>query len=293
MRKAITLVLIVIMLFEFMPSNHVMATSREAFNEINQGYSSYNSTSGTRTREEIAASNSQKREISKTNASFGFIGTILGCIIFVIPTVIHLLLTFVVLPENVTQAQEFTIEDLVLGRFELFDVNFTRAPRSLNEPLYVTSSTNRLVKENVAGWFYALRTFSLAALLVILIYIGIRMSMSTIASDRSKYKNMLIHWLASLVILMLLPYIIAIATNVCSLTVGIVRTMAENAMSIQVNNSQIAQTGGLNFEKTLLYGKVDESGRGFDGILTKLQKGSRMGNAFSRYSVLRFSILPG
>lgn len=161
-----------------------------------------------------------------------------------------------------------------------------------SEPVYVTSSINRLVKENVAQWFYAIRSFALAALLVILIYIGIRMATSTIASDKAKYKQMLLNWLASIVILMILPYIIAAATTVCSATINVIRGVAEKAVTVQINNPDVVQTGGLNFEKTLLYGKVDENGNGFDGILTKLQKGNRLGNVIISNCLLRNSVLP-
>ncbi|MBR6033568.1 MAG: hypothetical protein IKP28_02345 [Clostridia bacterium] len=44
MRKAITVVILIILLFEFSLNNRVMATSMEAFNEINEGYTSYTDT---------------------------------------------------------------------------------------------------------------------------------------------------------------------------------------------------------------------------------------------------------
>lgn len=68
----------------------------------------------------------------------------------------------------------------------------------------------------VAKWYYILRLISAAILLVILIYVGIKMAISTIASEQAKYKQMLVDWVASLALLFLLHYIIIFAITVNS-----------------------------------------------------------------------------
>lgn len=72
----------------------------------------------------------------------------------------------------------------------------------------------------VAKWYYILRLISAAILLVILIYVGIKMAISTIASEQAKYKQMLVDWVASLALLFLLHYIIIFAITVNSSLVG-------------------------------------------------------------------------
>jgi hypothetical protein len=51
-----------------------------------------------------------------------------------------------------------------------------------------------------------MRTLATAILLVVLIYIGIRMLLSSVAEDRAKYKKMLFDWICSLILLFLLQY---------------------------------------------------------------------------------------
>lgn len=80
-------------------------------------------------------------------------------------------------------------------------------------------------REAVAKWYYIMRLISAAILLVILIYVGIRMALSTIASEQAKYKQMLTDWVTSLALLFLLHYIIIFI--------------------IQVNSSLISALGGL------------------------------------------------
>ena len=66
----------------------------------------------------------------------------------------------------------------------------------------------------IAKWYYILRLIAAAILLVILIYVGIKMAISTIASEQAKYKQMLVDWVASLALLFLLHYIIMFAITV-------------------------------------------------------------------------------
>lgn len=86
---------------------------------------------------------------------------------------------------------------------------------SLNE-------SNIVFKKSIAEWFIICKMIATAMGLGVLIYIGIRMALSTVASDQAKYKKMLISWVESMVILFTLQYIIQaliylgnIFTNVC------------------------------------------------------------------------------
>ena len=45
-----------------------------------------------------------------------------------------------------------------------------------------------------------MRTVSIIGLIVTLLYLGIRMALSTIAEDKAKYKELLVSWLVSFII---------------------------------------------------------------------------------------------
>ncbi len=80
----------------------------------------------------------------------------------------------------------------------------------------------------IAQWYYIMRLISAAILLVILIYVGIRMAISTIASEQAKYKQMLVDWVTSLALLFLLHYIIMFVISINSSLVsalgGLIKT---------------------------------------------------------------------
>ena len=59
----------------------------------------------------------------------------------------------------------------------------------------------------VTNFYYIMRNISIAALLFILLYIGIRMAISTVASDEAKYKKMLGNWAVSMALVFVLQFI--------------------------------------------------------------------------------------
>lgn len=100
--------------------------------------------------------------------------------------------------------------DILFNKVAIFDINFFDIKTSGPE---VESLVNK-IRMGVAGWYYALRNISASALLVILIYVGIRMAITTIATDKAMYKKMLVDWIASMGILMLMHYIMIFAITV-------------------------------------------------------------------------------
>jgi len=61
---------------------------------------------------------------------------------------------------------------------------------------------------NVSKYYVIIRNLSIAILLGVLLYIGIRMAISTVASEEAKYKKMLFDWTISLVLVFMLHFII-------------------------------------------------------------------------------------
>lgn len=68
--------------------------------------------------------------------------------------------------------------------------------------------TSKKFRLEVAEWYYSIRLIAVMALLVVLVYVGIRMAISTIAEDKAKYKKMLTDWVMSIALLFVMEYII-------------------------------------------------------------------------------------
>ena len=106
----------------------------------------------------------------------------------------------------------FSIDKTVFNRVALFNINYFDTDESyeIADGVSITADDNNLaVKNSIVKNYYICRFIALAISLVVLIYIGIRMALSSVASEQAKYKKMLISWIESIIILFLMPYIMS------------------------------------------------------------------------------------
>lgn len=68
--------------------------------------------------------------------------------------------------------------------------------------------------ETIANWYIALRNLALVILLSVLLYVGIRMVISSASSEKAKYKQMLMDWIVAVCILFFLHYIMSFILSV-------------------------------------------------------------------------------
>ncbi len=103
----------------------------------------------------------------------------------------------------------FTVNRAVFNRVPLFNINYfnTDETYQVGDTTIHASSSINAIKDNVRTMYIVCRLLALLLELLVLIYIGIRMAISTIAEEQAKYKKMFIGWLESLILLFLLQYI--------------------------------------------------------------------------------------
>ena len=79
----------------------------------------------------------------------------------------------------------------------------------------VTSRQNTAyeIQGVVSKWYNSTRSIAVVLMMSVLLYIGIRMMLSTVASDKAKYKQMLIDWLVGMCLLFFMHYIMAFAVT--------------------------------------------------------------------------------
>lgn len=109
----------------------------------------------------------------------------------------------------------FSIDRTVFNRVALFNINyFNTDDYKVGNQTIVADNNNTTIKESIVTSYYICRILALAISVVILIYIGIRMAISSVATEQAKYKKMLISWVESIVILFLMPYIMSLLFSV-------------------------------------------------------------------------------
>ena len=169
-------------------------------------------------------------DVSTYGTTFSGSGTfsILMHVLGFIPRIANNVLTSAVNMIGDEDIKCFTIYDTVMGNYEMFNINYQNVPE---EPTDSTSPYD-IVKYNVIKYYKIFRYLSISISLFVLIYIGIRMAISTVATDKAKYKNMLLHWVASLMLLAVMHIIIISMSYILDLGLTIVNNLA-NAMNIK------------------------------------------------------------
>lgn len=139
---------------------------------------------------------------------------------------------------------KYTPEAIFSNEVPALDVNFIN-PTDWTKKSGVTDgaamnekSVTIALHSTIANWYIALRNLAIVALLSVLLYVGIRMVISSTASDKAKYKQMLMDWIVALCIVFFLHYIMSFILTVTDMiTQGL---SASSAITVQVQNAQLS-----------------------------------------------------
>lgn len=105
---------------------------------------------------------------------------------------------------------KLTPAEIFAGNVSALDANFfeTRTDHS-NELGGNGKSIIEQLKGTVSKWYVALRNIAIVGLLSVLLYIGIRIVISSSAGDKAKYKQFFVDWVVALCLIFFLHYIMA------------------------------------------------------------------------------------
>lgn len=153
-----------------------------------------------------------------------------------------------VLPEDVyLPMYTYSAEEIFKGNILLFDVNFfddvpeieakTNSEGEVQYYYYINDegeevktsnqSSIAMLKETISSWYNALRNICLVIMLSVLVYIGIRILLSSVASDRAKYMTMLKDWFVGLCLLFLMHYIMAFSVTLVEKLTDVVKSSVD------------------------------------------------------------------
>lgn len=119
------------------------------------------------------------------------------------------------------------------------------------------------LRTTIAKWYVGIRNFSLVGLLSVLVYIGIRVVISSTASDKAKYKQMISSWVGAVCLIFLLHYIMAFTFTLTEKLTDLFNTNA-GAQTIALPKI-CGQEGSFTFNNK-------DNNDKFSGILDALQE---------------------
>ena len=136
-------------------------------------------------------------------------------------------------------------ENIIKGKFVLMDSNIFKKVEKCDGDYYDTGAIvdgdesdgefgssilkgRNELRNTISGWYYALRNLALVALLSILVYVGIRMLLTSVSQDKAKYKMMLKDWFVALCLLFAMHYIMIATLNLCSTVTKAIGASGQN-----------------------------------------------------------------
>lgn len=118
------------------------------------------------------------------------------------------------------------------------------------------------LRETISGWYYALRNLAIIALLSVLVYIGIRMLLTSISQDKAKYKMMLKDWLVALILLFAMHYIMI---GILKISDEITEAIGATGTSINMTEKTITKVEDILFNDNGEWSDHDyRDGKGYD-----------------------------
>ncbi len=95
-------------------------------------------------------------------------------------------------------------------------------------------STSRQLRSTVSNWYNVLRDISLVTLLSVLVYIGIRIIISSTSGDKAKYKQMLMDWVVAICLLFTMQYIMSFSNLLVEKITDVLKNINYSNNSIQI-----------------------------------------------------------
>lgn len=103
----------------------------------------------------------------------------------------------------------------------------------------IHASTAYNLRTTISTWYIVLRNLALVALLSVLVYVGIRIIISSTAGDKAKYKQWLVDWIVAVCLLFTMHYIMSFSNILVEKLISIVDAtdVVENVDDYQVSGT--------------------------------------------------------
>ena len=133
----------------------------------------------------------------------------------------------------------YSPQEIFSGRVASLDANFIKSS-NLDE-----SSERETLRRAIASWYIGLRNLSAVGLLSVLLFLGIRIIISSSVTDKAKYKQLLLDWFIALLILFFMHYIM-------SFTLTIVDSIIQGVSEAGTSTITITTSDGGEFTTNLI-----------------------------------------
>lgn len=155
-------------------------------------------------------------------------------------------------------------------RIPVLDINFFRDDTKIAN--YSNSSAN-ILRPVVSNVYKSLRNLVLVMMMVVLLYVGIRIVVSTAVTDQVKYKQWLVDWVVGICLLLIMQYVMSFLMNVNEMIVKMLGDNKESSYYISLSKlgAGIETEDAVNAVSTVLTGDdiVDSYYNSWDEVVSE------------------------
>lgn len=139
-------------------------------------------------------------------------------------------------------------EEIFSNKLVIFDVDFfnPEKDKTLKEGDTTTNvkgddgkpveleSTAKKLRATISNWYVILRDIAVVALLSILVYVGIKIIISSTSGEKAKYKQMLVDWIVAMCLLFVMQYIMSFSNMLVEKITDILNDIKYENKTIQI-----------------------------------------------------------
>ena len=148
-------------------------------------------------------------------------------------------------PAEIFAGNVSAVFDIDPNYVSALDANFFKTEGDHNQELGGSEkSIVEQLRDTVATWYVALRNIAIVGLLSALLYIGIRIVISSSAGDKAKYKQFFVDWVVALCLIFFLHYIMAFTMTMSETVTDVLAGDRTNQGRIKEVNIRLTETDG-------------------------------------------------
>ena len=122
--------------------------------------------------------------------------------------------------------EKTNISTILFNHVELTDINFFNVDGATNE-------TIKTLRTSISSWYLGIRNVAAALLVIVCIYVGIRLALALTSEEKAKYKQMLMDWVTSVLLLFVLHFIMAFVITANNVIVRAIEDGLVDAMGLE------------------------------------------------------------
>lgn len=181
----------------------------------------------------------------------------------------------------------FTSAEIFAGKVAALDANFFEKNSDYTNSLGGEEKSIVLdLKETISAWYVALRNIAIVGLLSVLLYIGIRIVISSSNADKAKYKEFFMDWVIALCLIFFLHYIMAFTMTMAKTVTNVLAGNNSDSKTIKQVNIELINEDGSTFSEG---GTAMKFASNFTGVALLKSQYSSSGLALG-YSILYLAL---